>query len=76
MINYEYCCKSQREKDDLLKAIAINELKFREKYNPNNLFKKVDKNLKNHESKNNLVLVSKNKIIQKIINKIKQLLRK
>lgn len=32
MINYEYWCKSQREKDDLLKAIAINELKFREKY--------------------------------------------
>ena len=76
MINYEYWCKSKREKNDLLKAIAINELKFREKYNPNNLFKKVDKNLQNHESKNNLVLVSKNKIIQKIINKIKQLLRK
>ncbi len=76
MINYEYWCKSQSEKDDLLKSIAINELEFREKYNPNNLFKKTDEISKNKDLKSNLISINKNSIIQEIINKIKNLFKK
>lgn len=74
-----YWCKTENEKNDLLKLFRDNELKYqeelREKYNPYNIFKKHDQeNVIEEKIENNTSLVEyKESIFKKLINKIKNI---
>lgn len=77
-----YWCKTESEKNQLLKLFRDNELKYqeelREKYNPDNIFKKHTlENSKEEKSvENEVALVEyKESIFKKFINKIKNILR-
>ena len=80
MLNLNYWCKSDEEKQELIKHYSENEKKYqeelREKYNPNNLFKKHNQENKIEEniSENEVALVEyKESIFKRFINRIKNI---
>ena len=70
MLNLNYWCEDEKEKQDLIQMYAENDKKreeeLREKYNPDNLFKKkiIEKNQEEKESTS--LTIYKEKIFQKI----------
>lgn len=75
-----YWCKTEEEKNQLLKLFRDNELKYqeelREKYNPDDIFKKRNKEneIKEISIQNKVALVEyKESILKKIIHKIKNI---
>lgn len=75
-----YWCKTENEKNDLLKLFRENELKYqqelREKYNPDNIFKKCtqENTIEEKNIENEFALVEyKESIFKKLINKIKNI---
>ena len=79
VLNYHYWCKDEENKKQLIKLYAENEKKYqeeiREKYNPDNIFKKEkDKNLEENIIENEVALVEyKESRFSKLINKIKSI---
>ena len=81
ILNLNYWCDSEEEKQEILDSFAkneelkrIKEKELTENYNINNLFKKI----KNNENKTEVSLIEykKQNFIQKIILKIKSLFRR
>jgi len=80
VLNYNYWCKDEAHKKELLELYSENERKYqselRKKYNPNNIFKEHIKENKIEEniSENEVALVEhKESIFKKFINKIKSI---
>jgi len=82
MLNLNYWCDDKNEKQELKKIYAENDRKkeeeSREKYNPDNIFKKNEKeNIPNIEEKNTaLVEYKESNFFKKIIRKIMNLFKK
>jgi len=82
MLNLNYWCDDKNEKQELIKIYAENDRKkeeeLREKYNPDNIFKKNEKeNIPNIEEKNTaLVEYKESNFFKKIIRKIMNLFKK
>lgn len=80
VINYNYWCIEEENKERLIEKYKKNEIakqeKLRELYNPDNLFeakKQIYK--KANEDKQLIVYNKKENVIMKIVNKIKRLLK-
>lgn len=77
MLNLNYWCESEEEKNNLIKEYAENDKKMeqelREKYNPDNLFKR--KNAAIKVSENTELIEYKENFLIKIWNKIKHFFR-
>lgn len=76
MLNLQYWCENEDEKERLKKIYAQNEKKYQdmiqEKYNIDNIFKKNEEIIENkQEQKNNMqIVVYKNSVLKRIVNKI------
>lgn len=76
MLNLQYWCENEDEKERLKKIYAQNEKKYQdmiqEKYNIDNIFKKNEEIIENkQEQKNNMQIVEyKNSVLKRIVNKI------
>lgn len=82
VLNLNYWCDSEEEKQEILREFAENEnvkiqeqKELEEKYNPDNLFKE-RKNNNNIAQELAMVEYKKENIIKKIINKIKKLFKR
>jgi hypothetical protein len=85
MLNLNYWCEDEKEKQDLIAIYAENdrkkEEKLREKYNPDNLFKKKETEQKIEEPQKNiaentvLVEYKEEKFFKKLIKKIMNFLK-
>lgn len=83
MLNLNYWCEDEKEKQDLIQMYAENDRKredeLREKYNPDNLFKKkdieVEETTDSTESKE-LIEYKEENFFKKILRKIFNLFRK
>ena len=83
LININYWCKTQKEKQELLKLYAKNDRKIEEelleKYNPDNIFKKKEINEEMEKITENITSIveyKKESFIKKILKKIKNLFKK
>lgn len=83
MLNLNYWCEDKNEKKELLALYAENDKKreeeLREKYNPDNLFKKKEQIIENNEIKQEsmqLIEYQEQNIFKKILNKIMNLFKK
>ena len=80
MLNLNYWCQSEKEKQELLKIYSDNDKKkeeLREKYNTDNLFKKKETNKSlDYEEDTAIVEYKKEKFFNKVLNKIMSLFRK
>ena len=85
MLNLQYWCKDEQEKERLKNIYAENERKYqdelREKYNPDNLFKKQKSetlNLENNTITEETAIIEykEKNFLQKIFDKIKHLFKK
>ncbi len=81
MLNLNYWCENEEEKQELIKHYSENENKYqeelREKYNPDDFLKKSNQENKMEGNiiKNEVTLVEyKESILKKIINKVKNIL--
>ncbi len=80
MLNLNYWCESEEHKKELIDRYNDNEQKYqeelREKYNPDNIFKKnnQEKSIEKNIVKEEVAMVEyKESIFKKIINKIKSI---
>lgn len=80
LLYLNYWCSSEEEKQELQKMFNENEKKYqeelREKYNPENIFKQKTTEPQKEEQQETALIVYKENFIQKIWNKIKNLLWK
>lgn len=85
MLNLNYWCESEEEKQELISIYAENDRKkeaeLREKYNPDNLFKKKElqeEKIEQKISEENKALIEyrENNLFKRIINKIMNLFKK
>ncbi len=83
MLNLNYWCKDENEKKELLKMYSENDKKIeaemRERYNPDNLFKKREKVEQNNDikqEKTELIEYKEKNIFRKILDRIMQFLKK
>ena len=83
MLNLNYWCKDESEKQEMLKMYAENDKKIeaemREKYNSDNLFRKKEKPIEIDENKQEnaeLIKYKKQNIFKKILNKIMRFFKK
>ena len=83
MLNLNYWCKDENEKKELLKMYSENDKKIeaemRERYNPDNLFKKKEKVEQNDDikqEKTELIEYKEKNIFRKILDRIKNFFRK
>lgn len=79
MLKYNYWCETEQEKQELVNILNKNEEKYqaelREKYNPDNLFKKEE--IHKEEIKQNTALIEyKESIFKRIFNKIKNIFKR
>ena len=79
MLNLNYWCKDEEEKQKLIQAYAendkIKEEELREKYNPDNLFK--DKQIKEQKEKNtSLIEYHEENLIKRIVRKLIRFFKK
>ena len=76
ILKYNYWCEGEKEKKELLDILNENEEKYqaelREKYNPDNLFKKPEQEQESHME----LVIYKESIFRRIINKIKNKLNR
>ena len=76
MLNLNYWCEDEKEKQELIAIYAENDRKkeeeLREKYNPDNLFKKKEKEEKVEEPQESTALIEykEEKFFKRLINKI------
>lgn len=76
MLNLNYWCEDEKEKQELIAIYAENDRKkeeeLREKYNPDNLFKKKEKKEKVEEPQESTALIEykEEKFFKRLINKI------
>lgn len=78
MLNLNYWCETEKERQELLKVYAENDEKeeqaIRERYNPDNLFKNKEKiKQKNIVNNTHLIEYKEEKLIRRILKKIKSL---
>ncbi len=78
MLNLNYWCENEEEKQELLRAYSNNDKKrneeIREKYNPDNIFKNKEKQVEQiTEEITAMVEYKKDNFIKKLLNKIKRL---
>ena len=83
MLNLNYWCKDENEKQEMLKMYSENDKKIeaemRERYNPDNLFKKREKVEQNNEAKEEcteIIEYKEQNIFKKILNKIMKFFKK
>ena len=83
MLNLNYWCKDENERKELLKMYSENDKKIeaemRERYNPDNLFKKKEKVEQNNDikqEKTELIEYKEKNIFRKILDRIKNFFRK
>ena len=82
MLDLNYWCNSEEEKQELLKAYSNNDKKreeeLREKYNPDNIFKNKVKEIEQEKTEEETALVEykEESLIKKIINRIKRLFKR
>lgn len=83
MLNLNYWCKDEIEKQEMLKMYSENDKKIeaemRERYNPDNLFKKKGNGEQNNEVKQEnteLIEYKEQNIFKKILNKIMKFFKK
>lgn len=81
MLNLNYWCEDEKEKQDLIQMYSENDRKreeeLREKYNPDNLFKKKDIEVEETtDSDTWLIEYREDNFFKKIINIIKSFFRK
>ena len=81
ILNLNYWCENEEEKQEFLNELAQNEKEkkeLEEKYNPDNLFKNKQQNINDEtiQAGNELVVYKKTNFITKLLNKIKQLFKK
>lgn len=81
VLNYNYWCKDEAKKEDLIKKYSENERiyqeKLREKYNPENIFKQGTKEEKqNIQEDVSLLKIEEPKWYQKIFEKILRIFKK
>jgi len=77
MLNLNYWCKDEKEKEEMLKIYSENDKKIeaeiRERYKPDHLFKKKEKEEQNNQVKQEnteLIEYKEQNIFKKILNKI------
>ena len=83
MLNLNYWCKDENERKELLKMYSENDKKIeaemRERYNPDNLFKKKEKVEQNNEVKEEnteIIEYKEQNIFKKILNRIMKFFKK
>ena len=81
ILDLNYWCETEEEKQKIRKALEENELKkqeeIRKKYNPDNIFEnKTKKEYTNIPENKAIIEYKKESIINKIMNKIKSFFRK
>ena len=81
ILNLNYWCESEEEKQKFLKELEENEKeqeKIKEKYNPDNLFNQRQKKINEEQlqQNTNMVIYKETNFIKKLLNKIKQLFKK
>ena len=83
MLNLNYWCVDENEKKELLKMYSENDKKLetemRERYNPDNLFKKKEKVEQNDEAKEEsteIIEYKEQNIFKKILNRIMKFFKK
>ena len=83
MLNLNYWCENENEKKELIALYAENdkrkEEELREKYNPDNLFKKKEQIVEDNEIKQDntqLIEYKEQNIFKKILNKIMNFFKK
>ena len=83
MLNLNYWCKDEKEKEEMLKIYSENDKKIetemREIYNPDNLFNKKEKEEQNNEIKQEnteIIEYKEQKIFKKILNKIMEFFKR
>ena len=80
MICLNYWCETNEQKQNFIKKLNENEIKYQEEltkiYNTENLFKKKEIFLNSEEADQNVAMIKyKENIFQKIINKIKKYIK-
>lgn len=82
MLNLNYWCEDENEKKELIKLYAENDKRkeeLREKYNPDNLFKKKEKIVEDNkinQENTQLIEYKEQNIFKKILSKIMKLFKK
>lgn len=83
MLNLNYWCENEEEKQELIMAYSHNDKKrnkeIRERYNPDNIFKNRNKEKEMEqitEEITEIVEYKKENFIQKLLNKIKRLFKR
>lgn len=80
MLNLQYWCEDEQEKERLKKVYAQNEKIYQEalqvKFNPDNMFKQRTSNVETKKVKNTEMVVYKESIIKRILNRMKKIFRK
>lgn len=82
LLNLQYWCENEQEKDRLKEVYSQNEKKYqellREQYNPEDIFKKRTINIesKQEEIENTQMVEYKETFIKRIINKIKSFFKR
>lgn len=83
MLNLNYWCENEVEKQELIRAYSNNDKKrneeIRERYNPDNIFKNKNKEREVEQIAEEITAIVKYKkenFIQKLLNKIKRLFKK
>jgi len=79
MLKYNYWCESKEEKDLLIKKFKENENKYqqyiREKYNPDNIFKKAEEKIEMNNEITEIVEYKEKSAFKIILEKIKNLFK-
>lgn len=82
MLNLNYWCESEQEKQELIALYAENDRKrekeLREKYNPDDLFKNNQPSIEPYQAEENIQLIEyrEQNIFKKILNKIMKFFRR
>lgn len=81
ILNLNYWCESEGEKEEFRKELAENEKEgkeLEEKYNPDNLFNKKQNKAKEElmQESTELIVYKETNFVIKLLNKIKQLFKK
>jgi len=79
LISYNYWC-DEEEKLEMIDTLKQNDIKkeqeIREKYHTDNLFEKHEENVEENESTEALMVMGKENILTRIINKIKKIFKR
>lgn len=83
MLNLNYWCEDENEKKEMLKMYSENDKKIedemRERYNPDNLFKKKEQEIKDKKIKQEniqLIEYKEQNILKRILDRIKKFFKK